>query len=95
MRRRHHLQLLVTLVVSGALALAGVAMANDPPAERAPDGAAEAAEAAESVEALPDIHVVADKIDLGTIPEGTKAKASFTIENRGRAELRILRAKPS
>ena len=41
----------------------------------------------------PSLHVAQTEIDLGRVPEGEDASAEFVIENRGTAELRILKAK--
>ena len=55
-------------------------------------GSAESAVAAPSG---PQAVVVQESIDFGTVKEGEDVKATFVIENRGQAELKILRAKPS
>jgi hypothetical protein len=41
----------------------------------------------------PALQVEQTQIDLGRIPEGQEADATFVLENRGTAELRILKAK--
>ena len=50
---------------------------------------------AEQAANAPQVHVPEESLELGTVREGADVKARFVIENRGQAELRILRAKPS
>jgi hypothetical protein len=74
--------LLVLGLVAGAgvlPALAQQAGGGEPADERATTG--------------PSLHVPRTEVDLGRVPEGEDAAAEFVIENRGTAELRILKAK--
>src|SRR5512143_2655944 len=48
-----------------------------------------------AVEAAPHVEVAPTSVDVGTIDDATKAKASFTIKNTGNAELDILDVKPT
>ncbi len=45
--------------------------------------------------AVPLFSVESEKIDLGVVPEGEEITAEFVVHNKGQAELRILKAKPS
>jgi len=55
--------------------------------------AAAAESADERATTGPSLHVAQTEVDLGRVPEGQDASAEFVIENRGTAELRILKAK--
>ncbi|GEM_PF-6470752 len=52
-------------------------------------------EASPSVSAQPKLEVESFSIDLGRISDDDSAQAVFILHNRGQAELRILKAKPS
>ena len=81
--------LVALLVAGGGPGALLVAQAQEKGAEPARETRAEAAAAG------PQAAVVQENLDLGTVKEGEDVKATFVIENRGQAELRILRAKPS
>ena len=51
--------------------------------------------AQDSPGAVPLFAVDSEKIDLGVVPEGEEVTAEFVVQNKGEAELRILKAKPS
>ena len=66
------------------VAAPGLAQQADP--QRVPRGQAPATTG-------PSMHLEQTRIDLGRVPEGDQAEATFVVENRGTAELRILKAK--
>ncbi|MDQ7005644.1 MAG: DUF1573 domain-containing protein [Acidobacteriota bacterium] len=66
----------------GALVLAALLPATMVMAEDAPA-------------AVPLFAVDSETIDLGVVPEGEEVTAEFVVQNKGQAELRILKAKPS
>jgi hypothetical protein len=75
------------LVLLAVLAGGGLGLAQQQPApERTPRGQAPATTG-------PALHLQNTEIDLGRIPEGEEAEATFVVENRGTAVLRILKAK--
>ncbi|GAB4222265.1 MAG: hypothetical protein Kow0062_18850 [Acidobacteriota bacterium] len=73
----------MTLVAAALLACAG-----NVPAEEGGTPAPAPADA-------PRIVVAQPTLDLGVVREGETVRAEFIVENAGRRELRILRAKPS
>lgn len=88
MRRLVALRLLTVLLVAGSGLGVGL-FAQDAGTEPARQTREEASTRG------PQAYVAQASLDLGTVKEGQDVKATFVIENRGLAELKILRAKPS
>jgi copper(I)-binding protein len=75
----------VLTIMAVALWAAALARAQEP-AKPAPEAAAPA---------VPVLTVAQEKIDLGTVKAGTDAVATFTLQNKGAVEVKVLSAKPS
>jgi hypothetical protein len=78
--------LVAALAVAGAAAAEPIPVDESPGTPRVPRGEVTAAPG-------PSVAFERTEIDLGKVPEGDDATATFTFENKGQEELRILRAK--